>query len=169
MQCANSAGARAQPGSLCLCSPLAPTLQLEEADRAASKQARLCSLRLSYLEQVEKLAQQSKSGPVDFERMADEEEGDPAVAVGSIPPTAAAAGSAKTKSRSTRNASEMDTDSAEAAVAGSLALAASASSSAAAAAATASSSESADSRAFTVTPQMRLDRIFADHLLRNSQ
>jgi hypothetical protein len=146
-------------------------VQLEESERAASRQAKLCSARLHYLEGVDQLAQQSKAGSVDVERMDDEaESGAEALASGSSLSQQSPSPPPR-KSRTARNVQEdmdVDASSAAAAAPASLSLSAGASVQPASKAAPAETDD-ALATSFVVTPQLRLDRIFAEHLLRNSQ
>jgi hypothetical protein len=127
--------------------------KLEDSDRVAAKNGRLCVQRLSYLKQVESLADENRSGTAEYERMDDEERLSTLPLATVRPAAAAAAASSSTPSRnnaaSSSSAMEVDDENE--------AKAASASSSA------------PMSEEFVVTPQLRMDRIFVDHLLRTSK
>lgn len=147
--------------------------KLEEASKQASKQARLCSHRLQYLRQVESLAEASKNGaPVELEGLDDDEAS--AARKAKLDAAAAAADgddlSSSLPLTRKRNASapapasasmEVDTPSPSAA-GGPARIARSGSLSEA-------QLREDEDRPFSVTPQIRVDRIFADHLLRSGR
>jgi hypothetical protein len=154
-------------------------VQLEESERAATRQAKLCSARLHYLQGVDELAQQSKAGPVDFEYMdtSDNESSSSAAAAGAPASSSSPPPPPRKAVRSMRNNanSDMDIDAtAEGAAAAASASAVASAAPAASAVPPSSGGKSATAADadpalnFTVTPQMRLDRMFAEHLLRNS-
>jgi hypothetical protein len=159
-------------------------VQLEESERAATRQAKLCSARLHYLQGVDELVQQSKAGPVDFEHMdtSDNEESSSsgaaagAPALSSSPPPPPPRKAVRSVRNNANNDMDIDATAEGAAAAASASAVASSSSSSAAAVVPASSGGKSATAAeadpalnFTVTPQLRLDRMFAEHLLRNSQ
>lgn len=124
--------------------------KLEESDKVAARHGRLCSQRLAYLKQVEALAEDNRRGQAEYERMDDEER------ITTLPEAAPMPAPASASSATSRNNAptavsameideEADTPTATPAV------------------------DASTTGGFTVTPQFRLDRIFADHLLRTSQ
>jgi len=133
-------------------------IQLEESERAASKHAKLCTARLNYLQQVDQLAVQNKNGHADFESLEEEEQGGAFMGVQgeSQPPPRKAV-------RAARNVHDTEMDASSQPISLSLTAASPAMPAAK------PDEEDRAAEAFTVTPRMRLDRIFADHLLRTSQ
>lgn len=151
----------AQSLTRCLVAACCFAVQLEESERAASKQAKLCTARLNYLKQVDQLALQNKDGQADFEVLEEEEQegqaasSDESQRLSQPPPPRKAA-------RAGRNVhEEMEVDAPHP-----ISLSLSAASPATPAA---KSADDDVAENFAVTPRMRLDRIFADHLLRTSQ
>ena len=145
----------------CLATACCFAVQLEESERAASKQAKLCTARLSYLKQVDQLALQNKDGQADFEVLEEEEQGGQA-ADSDEPQRQSRPPPPRKAARAGRNVhEEMEVDGPHPF---SLSLSAA---SPATPAAKPAEDDVADN--FSVTPRMRLDRIFADHLLRTSQ
>jgi hypothetical protein len=143
-------------------------VQLEESDRAAARQAKLCSVRLHYLEGVEKLAQQSKTGPVELDQMEEEEEIEEVQQISASPPPPPPPPPRKSNRTSRNTREDMDVDSSSSTVG----AVGSVSSVVAPAISLSKSSPEVDetlTTTFVVTPQLRMDRIFAEHLLRNSQ
>jgi len=143
--------------------------KLEESERSAARQSKMCSARLHYLHGVESLAQQSKLGPVDFDHV-DAEEPEQTEPLSPPPPPPP-----RKAVRAQRNVHEdMEIDGASASPAPSLSLSAASvspapASRAASKAGAAATDEAAAATSFVVTPQLRLDRIFAEHLLRNNR
>lgn len=120
---------------------------MEDSEKVASRHASICANRLHYLQQVDQLAIDNRNGVAEYETMEEDDE--------DVETTSRQRKRLnKASTTITRNVNDMDVDSTSAA-------------------SVTSNSKSAvsndDVPDFVVSPQMRVDRLFADHLLRTGQ